>query len=406
MINSHLKKSTVCAAVACLTGYGVASVAATPQPSHPTLAAVAIVPAVHPAVTPFVVPPVTPVAVPVVDITRYGAVCDGIYDNAPAIASAAAAAKAQKLSLFIPQGVCAYNGVIRLDGVKLKGTGDASVLYALNWAQESIFLFGNGPEVRSVKLSGVRAPARQSAWETTRIAVFGATNFVVDHVTIAGSAATGVQTALAASYGHITNNHVMDTLADAIHMTDRSSHITVAGNLIERAGDDGIAVVSYRHDGGLVHNIAARNNIIRDNKFGRLMSVVGGDTVLYENNLLDTNLSPYACLYIAQESSWGTYGAHNVTARYNTMKDCGSVVTGHAAITLYSDGQEANTNIKLIRNDVVQQGAAGVRVFTPMNTAVVVDSNRITGSKVALEITTPGVTVVAYVSGAAGEVGL
>jgi hypothetical protein len=163
-------------------------------------------------------------------------------------------------------------------------------------------------------------------------------------------------------------------------------------------------VVSYVKDGGLVHHITARNNVIVDNKWGRQMSVVGGSDVLYENNLLQSNLASYACLYIAQEAGWATYGARNVVAQRNTLAACGGTSTGHGAVMVFSDGQEANSNISLIRNDIQQGGQAGIRIFSAMNSGVVVDSNRVQGASPALAISTPGVTVVPYVSGEVGYV--
>jgi parallel beta-helix repeat protein len=339
-----------------------------------------------------------------IDIRTTGARCDGSFDNSAAIASAIASAKAKRVAVYVPAGVCAYGDVIRLDGVKLVGAGDASVLYALNPLREAIFLFGSGVEVSLLKLSGRKATTRQAAWEATRIALFGATNFVIDKVTIDGSAAGGIQTARSTSNGRITNNTIKDTLADSIHMTDKASYITLENNQIERAGDDGIAVVSYRSDGGLVNHITARNNVILNNKWGRQMSVVGGSQVLYENNRLESNLAGAACVYLAQESSYGTYGAHDVVARYNTLKTCGGPSTGHGAVMVYSSGQEANTNITLIRNDIVQNGPPGIRVFSALNTGVRVDSNRVQGASPALDITSPGVTVIPYTSGTVGYV--
>ena len=79
-------------------------------------------------------------------------------------------------------------------------------LYALNPSREAIFMFGDGAEVSLLKLSGRKATTRQAAWEATRITLFGATNFVIDKVTIDGSAAAGIQTAKSTNNGHITNN--------------------------------------------------------------------------------------------------------------------------------------------------------------------------------------------------------
>jgi hypothetical protein len=186
-------------------------------------------------------------------------------------------------------------------------------------------------------------------------------------------------------------------------MTDRASYITVEGNRIEGSGDDGIAVVSYTKDGALSHHITARNNTVIGNKWGRSMSVVGGSDVLYENNTLE-NSGAYTCMYLAQENSWNTYGAKNVVVQRNTFKNCGSTTTGHGAIMVFSDGQDTNNNISLIRNDITQNGQAGIRVFSAGNVGIIVDSNRVQGAGKALDITTPGVALTQFVSGLVGAV--
>jgi hypothetical protein len=371
----------------------------TPAPTPAPAPAPTPAPAPAPAASSVIIPTST-----AVNITSMGAVCDGKTDNSAAIDKAIASAKSKGVAVLIPAGTCAYSRVIKLDGVKLYGSGDTSVLYALNSSNEAIFMYGTGAEVRQVKLSGVKATTRLAAWEATRITLFAAKNFVIDHVTIDGSAAAGIQTADATNNGSITYNTIKDTLADSIHMTDNASYITVANNRIENAGDDGIAVVSYKNDGGMVNNITARNNVVINNKWGRQMSVVGGSKVLYENNWLENNNAGYACVYLAQENPYATYGAHDVIVQRNTLKNCGSGSTGHGAVMVYSDGAEANTNIQLVRNDITQNGQTGIRIFSSLNTGITVDSNKITGANPALSITTPSVTVINYVSGVVGYV--
>jgi hypothetical protein len=338
-----------------------------------------------------------------IDIRTTGARCDGSFDNSTAIAAAITAAKAKRVAVYVPAGTCAYGDLIRLDGVKLVGAGDTSVLYTLNPSRSAIYMSGSGAEVSLLKLAGRKGTTRQAAWEGTRITLFGATNFVIDKVTIDGAVGAGIQTAWSSNNGRITNSTIRNTLADAIHMTDKASYITVEYNRIENSGDDGIAVVSYRKDGGLVNHITARHNVVLNNKWGRQMSVVGGSQVLYEYNDLQSNLAGAACLYIAQEASWATYGAHDVTARYNTLKTCGGAPTGHGAVMVFSDGWEANTNIMLTRNDVAQNGQPGIRVLSNYNAGVRLDSNRVQGASPALDIRSPGVTVVPYTSGLVGS---
>lgn len=58
------------------------------------------------------------------------------------------------------------------------------------------------------------------------------------------------------------NNFVRHTLADAIHNTACTSSVIIRNNVVEFAGDDGVAVVSYLDDKCLVTNITAYNNSV------------------------------------------------------------------------------------------------------------------------------------------------
>ena len=337
----------------------------------------------------------------VVELADHGAVCDGATDDSPAITRALAQAQSLRVPLRIPARRCAFGDIIRVDGVTLTGAGEASVLHALNWRRSAIFMSGAKPVVSNLKLTGAPAPSRQAHWEATKITIFGATDWVVDRVTIEGAPAASIQTAKRATRGRITNNVIRNSLSDSIHMTDGASHILVENNHIEFSGDDGIAVVSYRNDGARVNNVTARNNVVLNNKWGRNMSVVGGDQVLYENNMLQGNLSGGACLYIAQEKSFKTFSASDVTATRNTVKNCGGVGT-HAGVMIYSDGEEANNNIKLLYNDIIQNGQDGIRYFGPQ-TNIRLEQNRITGvRKPYMGRTYPGVTIVPYSAGPVG----
>jgi hypothetical protein len=346
----------------------------------------------------------TSVAPRAIQLGDYGAVCDGATDDSPAIERALVQARKLRLPLVIPAGRCAFGDVIRLDGVTLTGNGAGSVLHALNWRRSAIFMSGAGPSVSNVKLTGVAAPSRQANWESTKITIFGATDFVIDGVIIEGAPAASIQTAKRATRGRITNNVIRNSLSDSIHMTDGASQILVENNHIEYSGDDGIAVVSYRGDGARVSNITARNNVVLDNKWGRNMSVVGGQHILYENYFLSGNPSGGACLYIAQEKSYKTYSALDVTVNRNTFQDCGGVNSGHAAAMIYSDGEEANNDIKLTYNDIIQKGLNGVKYFGPQ-TNVRIENNRIAGARTAyVGGAVPGVTVIPYTGGEVGYV--
>lgn len=314
---------------------------------------------------------------------QFGARCDGATDDAAAITAAIASAKAKGLPVLLPAATCAYGAVLTLEGVAMVGRGDASMLWALDPSREAIFLRGSGAQVRNLKLAGVKPTKRAAPWEGARIVAFGASNFVVDNVTIDGATATGIQTARGASEGVISNNRISNTLADGIHITGQASYITIVGNVIDGTGDDGIAVVSYQRDNGPTHHITAAHNTVSNNRGGRGMSVVGGSDVLYENNRI-SNSGRYACLYLAQEDAWKTLPISNVIARNNTLSNCGSAATGHAAVMLFSNSA-TNAGVQILRNDITQSGQRGIRAFG-QNADVTIDGNRVSGSEQALQL--------------------
>jgi hypothetical protein len=89
-----------------------------------------------------------------------------------------------------------------------------------------------------------------------------------------------------------------------------------------------------------------------------------------------------------------------VVLRRDSLRSCGGPNTGHSAVMVYSDGQEANTAIAIVRNDSTQSHR-GIRIFN-MNTGITVDGNRVTGASVAVYISTPGVAFTPYTKGPVG----
>lgn len=339
-----------------------------------------------------------------VRLEDHGAVCDGVADDAAAIERAIEQARRSGLPVRVPRGRCAFGNVIRLDGVALRGSGPESQLHALDWAQSAIFMSGTRPAVSDLTLTGAPAPARKADLEMTRITVIGATDFAIERVVIEGAAAAGIQTSMAPTRGRIVGNIVRNTLSDAIHLTDGASHLLVEDNVVEQSGDDGIAVVSYWRDEIPVRHVTARRNVVRNNRWGRNMSVVGGSHVRYENNLLQGNLAGLACLYIAQEDrSSATKASIDVTADRNTLENCGG--TRHAAVMIFSDGKATNERIRLRRNDIRPGGPTGIRVFGRRNVDVLLEANRIGDSARPLDVSGPSVSVIPYTDGPAGHRG-
>jgi uncharacterized phage protein (TIGR02218 family) len=377
-----------------------------PPPPIPVPPAPGPVPAPGPSTpAPGAISGTVPAPIGSLNLTSYGGVGDGATDNITALNNAITDARTSGAPVFIPAGQFNYSGVIELNGVVLTGTGAASILYSTDYTQSSIFMRGDGPQVKNLRLTGAVSPSRLAAWPATRITVMGATNWVIHNNVIQHAGAASIQTAKSsgdsgtpASNGTITNNTIQDSWADSVHMTADAHHITVESNLIERSGDDGVACVSYTYDAGRVNNITARNNTITDNTSGRGMSVVGGSSILYQNNTIANMIR--AGLYIVQEGgSAATKSCLNVTAEFNTITNCGGTVTGHAAVMVYSDG-DPNDSITVARSLITQSGAQnGIRFFGPQ-TNILFDRNQIVGAATDYDGDTsdPDITIVPYVA--------
>jgi hypothetical protein len=347
-------------------------------------------------------PPFTPA--PLNIATDFGAVGNGSTDNTVAINAALAAGKAQARRVLVPPGTFAYSGVLNANGVCLFGEGDASVLYSTNTGFAAIYLTGNGGVVQGLRLTGVTPTVRTPTNESRRIHAIGASNFLIDNVTIDSGSGAAIMCNDISSHGTISNNRCSNTLADSIHITDRSHHITIENNVIRNSGDDGVACVSYAPQGGLVNHITARRNDIRGNAGGRGMSVVGGSDVLYENNHME-DVSASAGMLVAQEDTYDTFAATNVVYRFNTIVNCGDPSIDHTAVLVTTSALDGprHVNILIERNSVIFDIAnvGGYRANRPDD--VWFEQNVATGATPESRINFPAnVTWVPYVSGPYG----
>lgn len=338
------------------------------------------------------------------NVLSFGANGNGSFDNTTALRNAFSAGAAQGKTVFIPAGNFNHSGVLTISSCAVLGTGDSSVLYGTDVNNTSIFMKGQAPSIKWCKIHGVVSGSRLAPWEATRIAVFAASAFAVDHCTILNAPAASLQLAQAAGPGSITNNTFRDSLSDTIHMTDRAHDITVTGNKIYNGGDDGIACVSYQADGGRCVRITARNNEVYNNLFGRNMSIVGGQDILYDNNLCDTNLQ-YAGVYVSQEASFNTFTVLSATIKNTTIRNCGSNTTGHNAIMFFTEsGSAQNTNVVFQDNDIYCNGTGGIRWFGHFGSCFITN-NRITGANANYtpsNLSVSGTTVSLFSAGPVG----
>ena len=304
------------------------------------------------------VPPTTAINV----LTQYGT-------SDSAIRAAITAAKSQGKSLYFPAATYNYSSTLMLNGLKAYGDGDTSVLTAATKSSMAIIMSGTAPELRSLKItcpscelpSGPPTSARLSTGESAGVFIQpGTTGFTVDHVTIDRAGSAGVLN-WGGSYGTITNNKVLNTLADAYHNTNGANNMEVAYNSAINVGDDMYAVVSYLTDGKKCHDIKVHDNNGNGQPWGRGISVVGGYNVqIYNNNISRTY---GAGIYLTGESA--EYPADSLQVNNNTIRypDQGNIhnanilIWGFDTNHLVSNVTGSGNNLDRLKQGVIYSGS-------------------------------------------------
>jgi hypothetical protein len=305
-------------------------------------------------------------------ITSFGAVGDGVTNNATAIQNTFNYAATNKCTALIPAGTFAYSGTLTAKGIAVTGTGAASILKALDTNNEALTLTGNGGSISNLVMLGT-GTTRNVTYQAAMIWVNGATNFTVQNVLINGGSCVGIYNA-GGQTGLIQNNTVENTLADSITNTYGASNITVKGNHVLNSGDDGISNNSYLVDPNTVHDITVQGNTIIHNAWGRGLEVSGGSNITFEGNYVD-NLDGYTDMYIASEAEYKTQNVANITVTGNTFVD-GGPNQGSAIIYNSEAGSTTIIGVTLTGNQFVNPKLNAVQLAgSGSETGLVIENN-------------------------------
>jgi hypothetical protein len=293
---------------------------------------------------------------PTCSITSFGAVGDGVTDNATAIQNTFTYAATNHCIALIPAGTFAYSRDVTATGVAVAGTGAASILAPLDPTDESLILSGSGGSVSNLVMVST-ATSRLTTGQSGMIWVENATNYYVQNVLINNSASSGIMS-YNSSGGYILNNTIENTLADSITQVQGSYNVMIRGNRIMNSGDDGVSNDSYVGT-PLVHDITVQGNTVLNNLWGRGVEVSGGSNINFIGNYVD-NPDGYADVYIASESEWNTQGVTNVTVSGNTFLQGGP---NQGTVFVYdSQGTTYNiTNVTVSGNQFLSPPLAAVQ---------------------------------------------
>jgi len=274
-------------------------------------------------------------------VKDYNAQGDGVTDDSAAIQAAVNAAAAAGQGVWFPPGT--YNQTVRItvpSNVNVKGAGVWwSHLHAIAPSSGNGigFRLNNNTTVSDLRISGA---------DTQR-------NGYNDKVfqTFSGAGQNNILTNLWAQHASVLvgwtdwngstvqNCRVYDLYADGIHWGDGGySDNFAANNYFRGMGDDSIAQVNFTNWPTSPHDNIAQFNTVMASYGGRGMVDVGGNTLTYRDNIIDSTY--YAGMYIATEYighglSYVSYPINGLKFQRNTINLASHAGMNHAGLHIW-----------------------------------------------------------------------
>lgn len=310
-----------------------------------------------------------------ISVKEFGAVGDGVADDTSPLISAISYAQKHNLAVYIPEGEYRQLEVVEWSGIHVFGDGERSIIRADHPEKQAFRLIGSGSSLCDVKLTS-SSEKRLTGRDHQRLGTRSANHFIIERTIVENSSASGIFI-YESTNGIIRNNTVIGTKADGIHNTNRSCNLLIEYNRVLETGDDLIAVVSYDKDGGPCSNIRIQNNNVQANKNGRGITVVGGEYVTIENNIVTEPFS--AAIYIASEDSFKTFGVNHISVIGNTLYKGGHAVMGHGAVHVFANRLSCH-GIEFRNNQIVDARSFGAHLNGGQEMSVIFERNSFHGT--------------------------
>lgn len=235
-------------------------------------------------------------------------------------------------TLTLDPGIYRHSGVIKVNVPGVRVDGGGATLQATNDSTSAVQIVANDVELTNIRLTAPTDGQRRDQLDQHKLVISGQHD-TVSHVTIVGSAAAGIFVTGAQNFT-LRDISVSGTRADGVHITGGSANGVVDDLRSDATGDDALAVVSYASDPGPSHDISASRISVASTRWGRGISVVGGDNVTVRGFSV-ANTSAAGVSVVTEGSPWFSRAVDHVEISDGTITGANTDPTVvHGAILL------------------------------------------------------------------------
>jgi hypothetical protein len=282
---------------------------------------------------------------------QFGAVCDGTTDDTTALQNALDATDSGE-TLTIPSGaVCRHTGILkaRNDGMRVVGPGK---LLATDQDHASFWIEADNVTVEgNLQLQTTGVTTRSGSHEAHKIVLKPtADGAIVRHVSIDGAAGDGIFVYGASNY-LIEDVSIEHTKASGITNTYGAHDGTINRATVYNPGDTGITVASFTTDPAVSQNITINSPKLYGQTKGSAFAVVGGNNITYKDIYAED--SAEAGIYIASElATDNRLGATNIQVIGGKLVESNQDSNVDHGAVLVSDRNSNYANSNIVVRDL------------------------------------------------------
>lgn len=294
---------------------------------------------------------------PVLDLSAFELVADGQTDNTEALNAAFIAAARDGLAVELPSGAFGFAGVIKLEGVTVRGQGNATRLVALDASKAQLQLTSEA-SISDLSFKGAAQASASASTPIPRVLLKSAEGARIDRCTFR-EVSFAIEVRASKDFA-ITHCRFMEIDGPAIRITTGSHAGLISSNRIQSQGH-AIEIFSQDAGDGPCHDILITANTIDAGETGRGIAVNGGRNVSLTGNQIGK--AGGSGIWVGTDGNRAAAATSDILIRANQIDGAGwDIGDTMGALHLTGTANEPLTDVTLSGNQISRTPYRGLEL--------------------------------------------